>query len=174
MAIFITTYGCFSLANNPNIIIYTYWVAATAYNTSKDGGPPAKLADEHAFAVYVGLTSLVEKRCVPGSGCFLYQTDLIPWWQTPALGLPDGLDLCLRDASLSMFCNRCRDVAVGNIRCRPGGRPGRRPGGRRGGRGRWGNVDVLTRRAAVNGLGHLLAKETLKITQHEAVCVCQN
>ena len=118
MAIFITTYGCFSLANNPNIIIYTYWVAATAYNTTKGGGPPNKLADEHAFAVYVGLTSLVEKRCIPGSGCFLYKTDLIPWWQTPALGQPDGLDLCLRKASLEMFCNRCRDVAVGNIRYR--------------------------------------------------------
>ncbi len=43
MAIFITTYGCFSLANDPDVVRFTFWVRANAYNTT------AFVDDEQGF-----------------------------------------------------------------------------------------------------------------------------
>jgi len=116
MAIFITTYGCLSLAKDPNVVLLTYWVRASGFNSTK-GSAPVRLGHESAFEVYIGLTSMVQKRCTPGTGCFEYELDLIEWWKSEDSwrGSEDGMALCRSAAELEVFCERCRDVAVDNI-----------------------------------------------------------
>jgi hypothetical protein len=55
-------------------------VKATAYNTTgADYGYPHRLRDEDAFEVYIGLTSMVQRRCEPGTGCFENKLSQIEW-----------------------------------------------------------------------------------------------
>mmetsp|Transcript_53107 Transcript_53107/g.68113 ORF Transcript_53107/g.68113 Transcript_53107/m.68113 type:complete len:830 (-) Transcript_53107:21-2510(-) len=117
MAIFITTYGVLSLAKDDKLIQLTYWVRASAYNmSSTDEGPPLKLQHEDAFEVYIGLTSMLQKECVAGTGCFHHDLRVIEWWKRKDLGQSeDGMDLCRSEARLDVFCDECRDVAVNNI-----------------------------------------------------------
>ena len=77
-----------------------------------------KLKDENSFEVYVGLTSMVKKVCVPGTGCFDYELELVEWWKSTEMGQSeDGVELC-EDAlahDVGVFCGNCRNVAVNNI-----------------------------------------------------------
>jgi hypothetical protein len=77
-----------------------------------------KLKDENSLEVYVGLTSMVKKVCVPGTGCFDYELELVEWWKSAAMGQSeDGAELCRTALAhdVGVFCGDCRDVAVKNI-----------------------------------------------------------
>jgi len=61
---------------------------------------------------------MVKKVCVPGTGCFDYELELVEWWKSTEMGQSeDGVELC--EASLAhdvgVFCGNCRNVAVNNI-----------------------------------------------------------
>ena len=83
-----------SLSNDSNVVLFTYWVRASAYNTTTAAAagegqgvaaaevalaPVQHLRHERAFEVYIGLTSMVQKRCTPGTGCFAYDMDVVEW-----------------------------------------------------------------------------------------------
>jgi hypothetical protein len=64
-----------------HLILPAHRVKATAYNTTgADYEAPSRLRDEDAMEVYIGLTSMVQKRCEAGTGCFESKLGLIEWW----------------------------------------------------------------------------------------------
>ncbi len=64
-----------------------------------------------AFVVYIGLTSMVQVRCDPGTGCVQSSEKLIEWWKPEG-----GMEECHAEARLpELLCESCRQVAVSNI-----------------------------------------------------------
>jgi len=92
----ITTYGCFSLSMDPDIVQRTYWTAGNVYNSTS----------EQNFALYVGLRSVVYIDCkfMPGyvnypSSCTRQSLD----WDS---------NECSQGGIVTTACNACSSAAT--------------------------------------------------------------
>jgi hypothetical protein len=78
----------FNKASNqpsPRPLLFSIYISrADAYNTTSFGDPPIKLAHEDSFVVYIGLTSMLQKECVAGTGCFDWHSNVIEWSVIPS------------------------------------------------------------------------------------------